>query len=141
MELAQNEKSDAENIRILGEGWTGEEAWAIALYCAVRHIDNVEQALIAAVNHDGDSDSTGSICGNIMGAIYGYDAIKRRRLFCPRGKELEETLELSNLILALADDLFTIDSLPTGIDPESPRVNNGYYPQQRTFMGGINVTF
>ena len=42
-----------------------------------------------------------------MGAIYGYEAIKRRRLFCPRGKELEETLELSNLILALADDLFT----------------------------------
>ena len=107
VELAQNEKSDAENIRILGEGWTGEEAWAIALYCAVRHIDNAEQALIAAVNHDGDSDSTGSICGNIMGAIYGYDAIKRQRLFCPQGKELEETLELSNLILALADDLFT----------------------------------
>ena len=107
VKLAQNEKSDAENIRILGEGWTGEEAWAIALYCAVRHIDNVEQALIAAVNHDGDSDSTGSICGNIMGAIYGYDAIKRQRLFCPQGKELEETLELSNLILALADDLFT----------------------------------
>lgn len=38
-------------------------------------------------------------------------------------------------------NLFTIDSLPTGIDPESPRVNNGYYPQQRTIMGGINVTF
>ena len=38
-------------------------------------------------------------------------------------------------------NLFTIDSLPTGVDPESPRVNNGYYPQQRTFMGGINVTF
>lgn len=38
-------------------------------------------------------------------------------------------------------NLFTIDSLPTGVDPESPRVNNGYYPQQRTIMGGINVTF
>lgn len=38
-------------------------------------------------------------------------------------------------------NLFTIDSLPTGIDPESPRVNNGYYPQQRTFMGGVNITF
>lgn len=25
--LAANEKSDAENIRSLGEGWTGEEAW------------------------------------------------------------------------------------------------------------------
>ena len=38
-------------------------------------------------------------------------------------------------------NLFTIDSLPEGVDPESPRVNNGYYPQQRTFMGGVSVTF
>jgi len=38
-------------------------------------------------------------------------------------------------------NLFTIDKLPTGVDPESPSVNNGYYPQQRTFLGGINVTF
>lgn len=38
-------------------------------------------------------------------------------------------------------NLFTIDSLPQGIDPESPRVNNGYYPQQRTFMGGVSITF
>lgn len=107
VKLAANDKSDAENIRLFGEGWTGEEAWAIALYCALRHIDSVEDAIIAAVNHDGDSDSTGSICGNIMGAIYGYEAIKRQRLFCPQGKELEQTLELSNIILALADDLYT----------------------------------
>ena len=38
-------------------------------------------------------------------------------------------------------NLFTIDNLPTGVDPESPRVNNGYYPQQRTFLGGVNITF
>ena len=105
--LAANDKSDAENIRLLGEGWTGEEAWAIALYCAVRHIDNMEEALIAAVNHDGDSDSTGAVCGNIMGAIYGYEAMKRQQLLCPQGTELEQTLELSDIILALADDLYT----------------------------------
>ena len=38
-------------------------------------------------------------------------------------------------------NLFTISGLPDGIDPESPRVNNGYYPQQRTIMGGITLTF
>lgn len=38
-------------------------------------------------------------------------------------------------------NLFTIDRLPAGIDPESPGVNNGYYPQQRTLMGGITITF
>ena len=105
--LAGNDMSDADNIRALGEGWTGDEAWAIALYCVMRHLDSVEDAIIAAVNHDGDSDSTGSICGNIMGAIHGYEAIKRQRLFCPQGKGLEQTLELSNIILALADDLYT----------------------------------
>ena len=107
VKLAANDKSDAENIRMLGEGWTGEEAWAIALYCAVRHVGSIEEALIAAVNHDGDSDSTGAVCGNIMGAIYGYEAMKRKRLFCPQGKELEQTLELSDIILTLADDLYT----------------------------------
>lgn len=37
VELAANKKSDADNIRQLGEGWVAEETWAIALYSAVRH--------------------------------------------------------------------------------------------------------
>lgn len=40
-----------------------------------------------------------------------------------------------------ASNLFTIDNLPAGFDPESPEVNNGYYPQQRTYMGGLTLTF
>ena len=105
--LAHSNISDAQAIMQLGEGWTAEEAWAISLYCVIRHIDNMKEAIIAAVNHDGDSDSTGSITGNIMGAIYGYEAIKRERLFCPYGKKFEDTIELHNIILALADDLYT----------------------------------
>jgi hypothetical protein len=38
-------------------------------------------------------------------------------------------------------NIFTIDGLPEGIDPESPGVNNGYYPQQRLLMGGLSLTF
>ena len=38
-------------------------------------------------------------------------------------------------------NIFTLDALPEGIDPESPGVNNGYYPQQRLLMGGITLTF
>lgn len=64
-------------------------------------------AIIAAVNHDGDSDSTGAITGNIMGAIYGYEAIKSEQMFCPEGREFENTIELANIILAFADDLYT----------------------------------
>lgn len=105
--LAQSNIDDAKAIRQLGEGWTGEEAWAITLYCAIRHTDSMADAIIASVNHDGDSDSTGSICGNIMGAIYGYEEIKRQRLFCPDDRTFEETLELHNIILALVDDLHT----------------------------------
>lgn len=105
--LAMSDTADADAIRQLGEGWTVEEAWAISLYCAIRHIDSVRDAIIAAVNHDGDSDSTGSITGNIMGAIHGYEIIKREWLFCSDGRELENTLELSDIILALADDLYT----------------------------------
>ncbi len=96
---------DREAIRDLGEGWTAEEAWAISVYCAVRHAESLSQAVTAAVNHDGDSDSTGSITGNIMGAVYGYEEIKRENIFCPEGRSLEDTLELSDIILTLADDL------------------------------------
>ena len=107
VELSKSDIPDSDAIRWLGEGWTGEEAWAISLYCALRHIDSMKDAIIAAINHDGDSDSTGSITGNIMGAIYGYDGITKERLFCPEGKRFEDTIELHNIILALADDLYT----------------------------------
>ena len=91
----------------LGEGWTGDEALAIAIYCTMKHLESIEDALSAAVNHNGDSDSTGAITGNIMGAIYGYEAIKKKHLFCPEGRNFEETIELFNIILALADDLYS----------------------------------
>lgn len=83
-------------IRQLGEGWTGDEALAIAIYCMMRHLDSFEKAVIAAVNHDGDSDSTGAICGNLMGAIVGYEIIPSR---------FTKDLELKDLILEIADDI------------------------------------
>lgn len=44
-------------------------------------------------------------------------------------------------IFVEGQNLFTLSGLPAGIDPESPGVNNGYYPQQRLLMGGITLTF
>lgn len=107
VELALSDTPDEVAIRELGEGWVAEETWAIAVFCALRHIDTPKEAIMAAVNHDGDSDSTGAVTGNIIGAIHGYKTLKEQRIFCPDGKELEETLELSNIILALSDDLYT----------------------------------
>ena len=94
---ADNDRSDVVNIEKIGGGWVGEEALAIALYCALKHFDNFEDALIAAVNHAGDSDSTGAITGNILGAAIGYEAIPKFYL---------NDLELHDVILHMADDLY-----------------------------------
>ena len=105
IQLAESDSSEVDAIRLLGEGWTGEEAWAISLYCVVRHISSMKDAIMTAVNHDGDSDSTGSITGNIMGAIYGYEYIMEEQMFCSEDKNVGDTLELSDIILAIADDI------------------------------------
>lgn len=97
--LAAMEGNDLEAIHALGEGWVGDEALAIALYCAVKYEDDYDSALIAAVNHKGDSDSTGAICGNILGARLGLEGIPQK---------YRQGLELSGLALRLADDLFTV---------------------------------
>ena len=58
----------------LGEGWVGEEALAIGLHAALAGED-FAGALRLAVNHDGDSDSTASIAGQILGAALGERAL------------------------------------------------------------------
>lgn len=60
--------------RSLGQGWTGDEALAIAACCALSAATPAA-AILAAVNHSGDSDSTGSITGNIIGACHGTAAL------------------------------------------------------------------
>ena len=87
---------DLAAIRQLGEGFVGDEALAIAVYCAIRHEDDFGAAVTAAVNHGGDSDSTGSICGSIMGAHLGYEAIP---------SYFKSNLELHDTLLSLADAL------------------------------------
>ena len=102
--LLDNGKTDLENIGCLGEGWTGDEALAIALYCALKHFDSFEDAMIAAVNHRGDSDSTGAVTGNILGAAIGYDNIPQF---------FKDDLELHDVILHMADDLFRGKKTPS----------------------------
>jgi ADP-ribosylglycohydrolase len=65
----------------LGQGWVAEEALAVALYSvlatagAASPVEHYLAAVRLAVNHDGDSDSTSSIAGNILGALYGEAAL------------------------------------------------------------------
>ena len=95
--LVGSSASDVDNIEAIGEGWVAEETLAIAVYCAVKYFDNFEKAIIASVNHKGDSDSTGAVTGNILGAVVGYDAIP---------EFFKTDLELHDVILHVADDLW-----------------------------------
>ncbi len=63
--------------------------------CAALTGRDLVDGLRLAVNHSGDSDSTGSIAGNILGALYGVHAIPTPWL---------EHLELRDTITTLAHD-------------------------------------
>lgn len=96
LDLAGSSLSDREAIAQIGEGWVAEETVAIAIFCVMRYIRDFEGCLVAAVNHDGDSDSTGAVAGNILGTILGYTGIPEK---------FRKGLELHDLILSVADDL------------------------------------
>ncbi|MDE6520125.1 MAG: ADP-ribosylglycohydrolase family protein [Ruminococcus sp.] len=96
--LAETDKDTLTAIHELGEGWVAEETLAIALYCALKYSDDFEKAVVASVNHDGDSDSTGAVTGNILGAYLGIDAIPDK---------FKKDLEIYDKIIELADDLYT----------------------------------
>ncbi|GAA3447458.1 ADP-ribosylglycohydrolase family protein [Planomonospora venezuelensis] len=91
----------AEKVESLGAGWIAEEALAVALYCALAEPDP-RRALLLAVNHSGDADSTGAICGNIVGAAYGEAALPADWAHAVEGRET---------ILRLADDLTALSDL------------------------------
>jgi ADP-ribosylglycohydrolase len=95
LDLAADGTPTAEKVESLGAGWVAEEALAIGVYCALAE-PAAERALPLAVNHSGDSDSTGSICGNLIGASYGDTGLPHAWVARVEGRER---------IAALADDL------------------------------------
>ncbi|MFJ8110590.1 ADP-ribosylglycohydrolase family protein [Streptomyces sp. NPDC096132] len=94
LDLAGEGDPTAEKVERLGAGWIAEEALAIGVYAALAHAD-VEHALLLSVNHSGDSDSTGSICGNLLGTRYGDHGLPHTWLRQVEGRAR---------IAALADD-------------------------------------
>ncbi len=88
--LSHTDLPEAEAIHSIGGGWVGDEALAIAIYSCCRHPDDLKDCLICAVNHSGDSDSTGAIAGNILGAYLGYEAVPADWI---------EKLEMTDVIL------------------------------------------
>jgi ADP-ribosylglycohydrolase len=84
-------------VERLGGGWVAVDALAIAVYCALAYPEPEQflDALALAVTHTGDSDSTGAICGNILGALHGETALPPELVFTVEGRPV---------ILQLADD-------------------------------------
>ncbi|MBA3597844.1 MAG: ADP-ribosylglycohydrolase family protein [Methylibium sp.] len=104
--LAASRPQDPAAVRHLGQGWVAEEALAISVYCAASALGQpdaddakFENALALAVNHDGDSDLTGAITGNIVGAALGQDCI---------GEKWLGDLEMREGIREVAQDLATL---------------------------------
>lgn len=97
VKLSGKKVSDLDAIHELGEGWVAEETLAIAVYCALKYENDFEKAIITSVNHNGDSDSTGAVTGNILGAYAGIEAIPEKFL---------TNLELKDVISEIAEDLY-----------------------------------
>ncbi|NLA64703.1 MAG: ADP-ribosylglycohydrolase family protein [Leucobacter sp.] len=81
----------------LGGGWVADEALGIAVYAALQcpEPENILKAFSLAVTHSGDSDSTGALCGNILGALHGEESLPPQLVFEVEGR---------GTILELADD-------------------------------------
>ncbi|WP_436758897.1 ADP-ribosylglycohydrolase family protein [Streptosporangium sp. V21-05] len=96
--LAAEGGPSPEKVESLGGAWVAEEALAIAVYCALTHPapGDVGRALLLAVNHSGDSDSTGAVCGNLLGTLHGEAALPAEWLAHLEGRDT---------VTELADDL------------------------------------
>jgi len=97
VDLAARKPTPEEIADELGGGWVGEEAVAIAV-CAALAADNVTEGLLMAVNHSGDSDSTGAICGNILGAMWGIDAVPAHWVAELELREVMERISLDAVV-------------------------------------------
>ena len=74
-ELADRRIADhTRAVAQLGGGWDGDEALAIGLYSVLVASDFADAVRVAS-NHGGDSDSTGSIAGQLHGAWKGLAGI------------------------------------------------------------------
>ena len=103
LKLASTGRPTPERVEILGGGWVAEEALAIGVYAALAYNEDERglRPLVVAVNHSGDSDSTGSICGNLIGAQYGSSALPADWM-----EKVEGRQTIWELSLAFAQEFF-----------------------------------
>ncbi len=95
-ELSRLEINDVEAISKLGRSALAESTLAIAIYCSLKYENNFEEAIIAAANFNGDSDTVAAVTGNIMGAHLGFDKIPEKYI---------HPLQFKDLILEISEKL------------------------------------
>ena len=95
-----------DDIQTIGLGWRADENLAITFYCCLRFGRDVKSALLACVNHDGDSDSVAAVCGNIMGAYVGEEGLP---------PDFVSSVQFRELICEQANSLYScaVSSLPS----------------------------
>jgi ADP-ribosylglycohydrolase len=64
-----------EAMNLLGEGWIGIEAIALAFYCFLKNPTDYAKTILMGANTNGDSDSIACIAGAISGTYNGTDSI------------------------------------------------------------------
>ncbi len=84
-------------LAFLGEGWAGEEAVALALYCFLKYPQDYRKVVVRAANTNGDSDTIACIAGAISGAYLGAGAIPAEWI-----KRIEKSTYLATLAEGLA---------------------------------------
>jgi ADP-ribosylglycohydrolase len=67
--------SEEQCLRHIGQGWVGDEAVGLALWCVIKFPDDYVATVRRGANSNGDSDSVACIGGGISAARLGLDAI------------------------------------------------------------------
>ncbi len=82
--------------RLIGQGWTGDEALAWAIRSVARWPDSYDRVVLEAANSGGDADSKACIAGAIAGAYLGVESIPL---------SWRERVESRDLLVQLGEDL------------------------------------
>lgn len=65
-------------LKELGDGWNADSCLANAIFLTLRFPHDYYRGIHAAVNRTGDSDTVGSVTGNLLGTWMGYDEVSRQ---------------------------------------------------------------
>jgi len=108
--------------------WSGAfllETVPCVIYTLMRHADDVEEAIVRAVNDNKDNDTVAAIVGAAVGALHGRDKIPARWVSNLSGRTIHQDGGDDGKVFAILEEARTIwyDPWPPGADV-TPAVDN-----------------